>query len=703
MKMLDALLTPNAIAVYGASRNPDKIGTEVVANLQGSGFAGTIVPINPNADEILGLKVYPDLRSCPEKVDMAVISVPVPYVLASAQDAVEAGVKALVVITAGFKETGEEGAKAEKELLALARRYRVRMLGPNCLGLINTQHKMNASFAPQAPQPGNISVISQSGAICTAILDTAAARKLGLAKLVSIGNKADVSENDLLLKLAEDEQTKVIVGYLESIESGDEFIKAAEQASAIKPVVIIKAGRTAAGVKAASSHTGSLAGGAVAYGAAFKRSGVVQAEVFEDLFDYATAFAMQPLPKGDRVAIITNAGGAGILAADAVEQSGMRITSLGKGTATALRKRLPAAASVGNPIDVLGDADPGRYVTAIKAAQKDDSVDAIIVILAPTAMTDPATTAIGIADALTGKKPVLAVFMGGRDVIPGREVLVARGLPEYTSPERAVAALRAMVDYVEWKNRPPRIVTRFPVNRRRVERVIRRNLRAGRRQVGEVDAKMVLDAYGFNIPPGGLATSAGEAIEIGERIGLPAAMKIVSPDIIHKSDFGGVKLNLASPVAVRDAYDLMMIRIKERAPKARIDGVYVEKMAPPGREVIVGMTRDAKFGPMLMFGLGGIFVEVMRDVAFHLAPITEEEAKQMLESTRSYALLVGARGESAVDTASIATSIQRLSQLVTDFPQIVELDINPFIVAPVGQEPVVADARLSLVAEGEVR
>ncbi len=697
--MLDALLRPKSVAVIGASRTPGKVGHEIVDNLIDSGYKGPIVPINPSADEVLGLPCYPDLKTYGKDVDLSIISVPTPLVRPAVDSAIAAGAGAIVIITAGFKEVGEEGAALETQLAALCRTHGVSLLGPNCLGLINTHHSMNASFAKQMPQPGGISVISQSGALCTAILDWASARHLGLAKLISMGNKADLSETNFLNAFAEDDETKVIVGYLESVDSGDAFIKAAEAAASRKPVVIFKSGVTSAGVKAASSHTGSLAGADIAYGAAFRRSGIIRAETFEAMFDYSTAFAMQPLPKGDRVAIITNAGGPGIMAADAVEQCGMTVQALAGSTATALAEKLPAAASVGNPIDVLGDADPKRYVDAVEAAQDDDAIDAIIVILTPQAMTLPAETARAIAESNRNEKPILVSFMGGSDVMPGRDELVAHNLPDYESPNRAVGALKAMVDYATWLNRPPRIVTRFPVNRRRVERIINRHVKTGELQVGEAAAKEILRAYDFVVPPGQLATDANHAIETAEKIGYPVAMKIASPDVIHKSDMGGVKLNLGSAEAVRDAYDLMMMRIRQRVPNAHIEGVYVEKMCSKGREVILGMTRDPQFGPMLMFGLGGIFVEVMKDVTFHIAPIAADEAMQMLEGTKSFELLKGVRGQRSVDLDAIAESLQRISQLVTDFPEIAEMDINPFIVGEVGEISVAADARITLNPE----
>ncbi|GAB4244060.1 MAG: acetate--CoA ligase [Thermoleophilia bacterium] len=699
--MLDDFFAPGTVAVIGASATPGKVGHAVMANLVEGGFKGIIVPVNPRAEEILGIKAYPHLNDYGGRIDLSVITVPQKAVREAVESSLNAGASGVIVITAGFREIGEEGARAEEELVELVRKRGARMLGPNCLGVLNTHTNLNASFAQGLPKKGNISIVSQSGALLAALLDFAAERHLGLAKMVSIGNKADVNEIDLFTALAEDDDSRVVVAYLESIASGDEFIRVAEMVADRKPLIVLKSGTSSAGVKAASSHTGSLAGADIAYGAAFRRAGVIRAESFEEIIDFATALATQPLPKGDRVAIITNAGGPGIMAADAVEHAGLSVAALDSFTATALKAKLPDAASVGNPIDVLGDADPERYRAAVEASLADESVDAIIVILTPQAMTQPAETARAISQAHDGSKPILAVFMGGRDVLPGREELVARNLPDYPDPERAVDALRAMVDYVQWKSRPKRVVTRFPVNRRRVERIISQHLRTGRYQVSEAKAKAILGAYDFHIPEGGIARSGDEAVEMAERIGFPVAMKVVSQDIVHKSDVGGVKINLGNKQAVRDAYDLMMLRIPQVAPDARIDGVYVEEMASPGLEVILGMTRDPQFGPMLMFGLGGIFVEVMKDVTFHLAPITAEEAMQMLRSTRSYALLEGARGRSGVDLSAIAGGLQRISQLVTDFPQIAELDINPFIVGEMGTEPVVADARITLGEAGE--
>jgi acetyltransferase len=696
--MLESLLYPQTVAVIGASRNPEKVGYAFMHNLTRGGFPGTIVPINLEADEILGVKCYKSLEEFGRPIDLSIIVVGQKYVKQAVQDSIKAGAKTIVVITAGFKEVGAKGAESEKELVELCRAAGVRLMGPNCLGVLNTHHRMNATFAPTVPPPGHISVISQSGALCVAILDWAASQKLGLGKVISFGNKADLNEVDFLQALAEDPETKVVAGYLESIQEGNKFLRVAQEAASVKPVVILKVGITQAGAKAASSHTGSLAGTDIAYGAAFKRAGVIRAENFEALFDYALAFATQPLPAGNRLAVITNAGGPGIMAADAAESLGFQLNPPSAAVVAKLKTVLPPTAALGNPIDVIGDAEPERYVKALELIQDDDSVDAIIVVATPQNMTRPLELAERLAQTHNRQKPLLTAFMGGEEVAAAKARLMELGIPNYPAPARAVAALKAMVDYAAWRRRPARVVTRFPVNRRRVERVLQWHFRSGMQQVGEVEAKEILRAYEFNILDGGLARTAEEAVEVAQRIGYPVVLKISSPDIIHKSDFGGVRINLANAEQVRDAFDLMMLRVQRRAPNAFIRGAYVEKMGNKGREVILGMTRDPQFGPMLMFGLGGIFVEVMKDVTFHLAPITQDEAMQMLMGTRSWALLKGARGQAPVDLQAIAGALQRISQLATDYPQIQELDINPFIVGEVGTEAYVADARMTLTA-----
>ena len=693
--MLDRLFSPRSIAVIGASKTIGKVGYLTLSNLVQSGFQGPIVPINSAGGELFGLPVYKQLADYPEVIDLVVIAVPAEMVPAAARDAVAKKAGAVVVVASGFKEAGPEGRALEDELIAICQRGGVRLLGPNCLGVINTAIRMNASFSRRIPQAGSMAIFSQSGALCTAMMDIADERELGVSKAISIGNKADITEVDVLEALAEDEDTRVIVGYLEDISDGDRFVKAAEAASSRKPVVILKAGTTAAGTRAAANHTGVLVGKDTAYGAAFKRAGICRADTFDALFDSATALALQPTPKGDRVLIITNSGGSGTISADAVEKAGLTVAPLGEELARQLRRALPDAAFIDNPIDISAAAEPRHYAAAIDIAAAEGSFDAVLIVLAPQYMTEPAATVRAIVAHLDENMPVLAAFLGGGDIMPSRQELAAAGLPFYDSPERAVTALKAMHEYGVWQRRPARQVVRFPVNRRRVERIIYRRQRTDRLRLGEVKSKDILKAYGFQILEGWLTTSPEEAMEIARFIGFPVALKVISPSIIHKSDLGGVRLNLNSAQEVADAFDLMMLRINKLAPNAIIGGIYVEKMAEKGLEVIIGMTRDPQFGPMLMFGLGGIFVEVMKDVTFHLAPITENEAAQMLQSTRSYELLQGKRGLKEVDMHAIAVALQRISQLTTDFPQILDLEINPLIVGEMGNEPVVVDARMT--------
>ena len=693
--MLDRLFSPRSIAVIGASKTVGKVGYLTLSNLVQSGFQGPIVPINSAGGELFGLPVYKQLADYPDPIDLVVIAVPAEMVPAAARDAVAKKAGAVVVVASGFKEAGPEGRALEDELIAICQRGGVRLLGPNCLGVINTAIRMNASFSRRIPQAGSMAIFSQSGALCTAMMDIADERELGVSKAISIGNKADITEVDVLEALAEDEDTRVIVGYLEDISDGDRFVKAAEAASSRKPVVILKAGTTAAGTRAAANHTGVLVGKDTAYGAAFKRAGICRADTFDALFDSATALALQPTPKGDRVLIITNSGGSGTISADAVEKAGLTVAPLGEELARQLRRALPDAAFIDNPIDISAAAEPRHYAAAIDIAAAEGSFDAVLIVLAPQYMTEPAATVRAIVAHLDENMPVLAAFLGGGDIMPSRQELAAAGLPFYDSPERAVTALKAMHEYGVWQRRPARLVVRFPVNRRRVERIIYRRQRTDRLRLGEVKSKDILKAYGFQILEGRLTTSPEEAMEIARFIGFPVALKVISPSIIHKSDLGGVRLNLNSAQEVADAFDLMMLRINKLAPNAIIGGIYVEKMAEKGLEVIIGMTRDPQFGPMLMFGLGGIFVEVMKDVTFHLAPITENEAAQMLQSTRSYELLQGKRGLKEVDMHAIAVALQRISQLTTDFPQILDLEINPLIVGEMGNEPVVVDARMT--------
>lgn len=694
--MLDFLLRPKSVAVIGASRIPGKVGHEILSNLVAGGFAGTIIPVNSSAEEILGLRCYPDIDSYGRPVDLTLIALPAASVLEAVRASIHVGSKAIAVLTAGFAEIGSRGILLQSELARLCREAKVRLLGPNCLGLINTSHRLNASFTRYMPTAGGISMISQSGALCTVVLDWAHANNIGLAKVVSLGNKADLKETDFLKILAADEQTQVVIGYLESVDCGDAFILGARELTSRKPFILLRGGATRTGMWVACAHTGNLAGADAAYAAAFQQAGIIRAENLDSLFDYAVAFARQPLPRGNRIAIITNAGGPAVMAVDAVERTGMKLARLAGQDVTRLRSELPCAAGTSNPIDVLGDATPQRYAAAVHAAQQDDSVDASVVILTPHAMTQPLATVSAIASQTNGDKPLALVFLGS----PNGERWGGRNLPIYSSPERAVTALHTMYRYFLSRNRPEYVVTRFPVNRRRVERIITRHLRVRQARIGEVETKEILRAYDLNVPQGAIARSPQEAVDAAERIGYPVAMKVVSPDIIHKSDVGGVKLNVACEEDVRDMFDLLTLRVGRRAPGARLEGIYVERMCAHGLQVVLGVTCDIRFGPMLVFGLGGTFVDRLHGYSYHMAPITAEEALQMLSATRSYAFLRGSPGCAGAETSAIVGGLQRISQLATDLPQVKELSIDPYLVGPTGEAGVVVDARITLFSEG---
>ncbi len=695
---LESFFNPKSVAIVGASRQKTKVGYEILANMMGAGYKGEIYPVNPQADTIEGLKCYPDLKSIKKVPELVIIVVPAKIVPAIMQQCAKVGTRAVIIITAGFKEVGKEGRELEEQVSQTARQAGIRVIGPNCLGVIVPANKLNASFGGDLPAAGSIAYLSQSGALLAAIFDIANASGIGFSKLISIGNKADVGELDVIKDLSSDKDTKVIAGYLESITDGDAFVRQAEQISHIKPILLIKSGGTQAGAKAASSHTGSLAGSETAYESAFERAGIIRCDSIKQQFDYAQAFANQPLPAGPRVAVITNAGGPGIMAADSIEQRGLTFAKLNDETVRKLESELPQAANLYNPIDVLGDALADRYEFALNVVLDDPNVDIVLVLLTPQAMTEAAATAEVIVNISRQKplKPILTSFLGAKKVAEGVRILREGKIPQYDATDSAVAAIKGMVNYVRWRSRPKRVVKLFPVNRRKVEGIIERHQRQKINDIGETESKEILEAYGFVTPRGSIATSAEQAANIAKQLGFPVVLKIWSPDILHKSDVGGVRIGLENEQEVKDAFDLMMYRIPKKRPEANILGVLVQEMCKSGKEVILGMNRDPHFGPLMMFGMGGIMVEVLKDVSFYLAPLTAEEAKQMLINTKTYQILKGVRGEEGVDIEAIAEGLQRLSQLVTEFPQIQELDINPYVVGPEGTTPIAVDARMSI-------
>jgi acetyltransferase len=697
--MLEGFFRPNAVAIIGASTKPGKLGYAVLANLIESGFRGEIYPINPGATQIYGYKTYDSVMSLPQTPDLAVIVIPYNAVPAALRECGEKGIKSVVVISAGFREASMEGAEREQEVIEIAKEYGLRIIGPNCLGIIDTYTPLNATFAAGTPPQGNISFMSQSGALQTAILDwSLASHDLGFSRFVSLGNKADISEIDLMLDWAEDPQTRVMLAYVEGMPKGPEFMRVARQVSRQKPILVLKSGVTESGSRAVSSHTGSLAGAEAAYDAAFYQAGVLRMNSLEELFGSARAFANQPLPNGSRIAIVTNAGGPGILATDTLERAGMELARLQRETVQKLEEFLPDAASAANPVDVLGDARHERYAQAMELVALDPGVDGLLCIVTPQAMTDIMETANAVGQ-LSQRidKPILAAFMGEERAKAGEDVLASYNVPNYKFPEQAARAFAAMRDYIVARDRPAPEFAHYDVDQEAVRKVFEEVYAEGRVSVGEAEARAVAEAYGLHLPKSQLAATVEEAVRVAGQIGYPVVLKIASPDILHKTDVGGVRVGLQNANDVRDAFDLIVYRATRYVPDARIWGCLVQEMVPMnGIEVLVGMSKDAQFGPLVTFGLGGILVEALKDVTFRVAPFGRQDAEEMLDEIRATALLAGVRGRPPADRAAVVDTLLRINQLVTDFPEIVEMDINPLMVYEAGQGAITLDMRLVL-------
>lgn len=695
--MLEHFFSPGTVAVIGASREEGKVGYDLLKNLVTYGYKGKVYPVNPHAENILGIKTYTSLKEINDTIDLAVIVVPAPHVLKVVDECSAKGIDSIIVISAGFKESGIDGASRERELHQKIKQHSVRMLGPNCLGLIDTQSFLNASFAADMPAQGNIAFISQSGALCTSVLDWAVNECIGFSKFISMGNKTDIDEVDLIQVIDEDIHTKIILGYLEGVKNGTAFMNAAKKITKKKPVIVIKSGGTMAGAKAASSHTGTLAGAENAFDTAFKQSGILRAKTAEELFDYARIFSHQPLPKGPRIALITNAGGPGIIAADAVERSKLEMASFSKNTIDLLRAALPAMANIYNPVDVLGDAKADRYKFVIEKVIEDPNVDTILVILTPQTMTEIEKTAEVIGEiANRTDKPIATSFMGGKRIGTGLKVMRQRKVPNYPFPERAISAVEAMYKHTLWQKKPASKIKKFIIQKEKATSIFEKIRQMGRQYLCEDEAKQVIAAYGFRIPQSILASTEAEAVQAAEEIGYPVVAKISSPDILHKSDFGGVKIGIKDAAEIRRFFSDITQKAQRLMPSAEIKGVLVQQMITGGKEVILGMSRDPQFGPLLMFGLGGIYIEVLKDVTFRIAPIGPNEAEEMIHEIRSLPLLKGVRGEKPVDINALVDAILRLSQLVTDFPDILEMDINPLIVFPEGGGAMAIDARMTI-------
>lgn len=702
IKNIEPIMNPKSIAVVGATNRPGSVGLAVFRNILTAGFHGVLYPVNPKAKYVQSVKAYPKLEDIPDEVDLAVVIVPSEIVCPILEEAGQKQVKGAIVISAGFKEIGGHGVELENRVKQSVAKYNIRLVGPNCLGIINNSSnvQMNASFATKMPKTGNIAFISQSGALCTAVLDYAQGRDIGFSKFVSFGNKADVNEIDLLRYLKDDPDTDVILMYLEDISHGRAFLETAREITwqARKPMLAVKSGRSVEGARAAASHTGSLAGSDSAYDAIFHQSGILRVEGVSELFNRAVAFAKQPIPRGNRIAIVTNAGGPGIMATDAAVRHNLQIAEFTEETKKKLKEELPPTASINNPVDVIGDATHKRYEAAIRQVLMDENVDGAIVILSPQAMTDIMETAEIVPRVTKGvDKPVLCSFMGIVDVSEGVKYLEQHGIPNYQFPEAAVRAMASMAFYGNLLSLERREVRRVAADSDTASEIIKQKLDdKDSYYMSEKEANEILQCYGFPVLKSILIKDASQVEDAAEQIIFPAAMKISSSDIVHKFDVGGVRLKIKTKEEALKAYQEIIDNVKKFKPSAKIDGVIIERMARRGIEVILGGVREPKFGPICMFGLGGTFVEAMKDVTFRLAPMWEISAEIMIRSIKAYSLLKGVRGGCPCDVDSIKDCILRLSQMVADHPEIAELDINPLIVYPEGKGCVVADSRILL-------
>ena len=681
---LNKMFKPESVAAIGASNTPGKVGYIIVDNLINDGFEGAIYPVNPKGGEILGKTAYASIKDIPEKVDLAIITIPSVFVNDTVRDCGEAGVENLVVITAGFKEIGEEGAKLEAELTALGKEYGINIIGPNSLGITDSHTPLNGSFSQMMPPTGNIAFISQSGAMMVAIIDWSITSGIGFSKVISLGNKAGVNEIELLQYLAEDDETNVIICYLESISDDDDFVRTMRETAVKKPIIILKSGSSSAGARAASSHTGALAGSDLAFDTAFGQSGIMRVETMAELFDIGLAFSKAPLPQGNNVAIITNAGGGGVLTVDAMEKVGLDLVKFDDETTARLKECIPDEGSANNPIDVLGDAPVNRYQESLDIVLHDESVDSLIVMVCPTASADPDGIAQAILDGRKdSKKPIIVVNMGGPTFENANEVLRENNIPTYVFPETAVQALSAMTNFAKLGERQYDDVVENidDVDKDAVKAIFDKVKADGRDTLLGSEAYAVAEAYGISAAPIKLSTSADEAAELAEEMEFPVVLKIASDKILHKSDIGGVKVGISTPEETKAAYEEIIANAKAAHPDIVPDGVEVQKMMETGQEVIVGMIKDKQFGPMIAFGMGGIYVNLIEDVSFKLAKgLSSQEIDEQINSTKVSKLLEGYRGEAACDIDEVKEAVKRVARLTLDFPEISELDINPIFV-----------------------
>lgn len=689
MADLTPLFNVKSVAIIGASNTSGKIGNIIVKNVISSGFAGQIFPINPKETTIEGLTCYSSVSQVPHKIDLAVVCVPAKFCPEVMEECGRTGIKYAVVITAGFKEVGSEGLELEKKLLFICKKYGIHMVGPNCVGIMDTHIPINTSFAVGFPLQGDIAFISQSGAMLVSIMDWSRSIGLGFSRVISLGNKADLNEADFIKAMAEDPLTKVILCYIEDVHNGRYFLEVVSEAARKKPVIVFKSGTSQAGAQAASSHTGALAGSDLAYETAFTQAGILRAHSMTELFDLATCFSYQPLPKGDRVAIVTNAGGPGIVATDAIENTGLTMARFEKDTLDFLRANLPAEANIYNPVDVIGDAKADRYSLALEAVLKDPHVDSVVVLVCPTAVTDPANIAQRIIE-LHQKYPektLLTAYMGGVTLAEGVKMLNQAKIPVFTFPEPAVHSIAGMVNYVRRADVPSlEEEIRFDdINPSKVKAIFYDVIRDRRSVLLGSEAAAVAEAYGIATAPVKLAVSPEEAVKLAESMGYPVVLKVASPKIMHKTDVGGVKIDLRNAEEVHNGFIEIMENVQRYLPNVVPYGIEVSKMMPKGTELIVGMTRDMQFGPLIAFGLGGIYVNLLKDVSFRLAKgITHGEIAAMIAETKASTLLRGYRGDKPADMMSIIDMVARAAKLILDFEEISEMDINPVFAYPSG-------------------
>jgi len=701
-KNLEKIFYPDSVAIIGANKVRGTVPHDILASILKADFNGIVFPVSPREKFISGIKAYQYVVDIEDPVDLAILVFPSSVCHMALEQCGQKGIKSAIIISAGFKEVGGEGIEREKQIKAIADKYNMSFIGPNCLGVINTDpsSRINASFARKMPEEGTIGFLSQSGALCTAVLDYAQAKHIGFSKFISFGNKADISEIDLLYYLKDDPKTKVILMYLEEVSDGIALMKAAQDiiSTSGKPILVLKSGRTTEGASAAASHTGSLAGSDEICDAAFKQSGIIRCSNIEEMFNIAIAFAYQPPPKTNNIAIITNAGGPGVLTTDAAIHDGLKLAAFSDETTAILKKNLPKTANIKNPVDVIGDARADRYNIALTSAFNDPAVDAVFVILTPQSMTDIDLIAREVAKVSSHyKKPVYASFMGAADVQEGIDVLQRNKIPHYSLPESMSKAVATVYKFNQEKHDIVKKERIFNDLKPEIAKTILNNAIA--ENVGyltEETALKVLEAYGLPVLESYLASTTDEAAQYAETIGFPVVMKVMSKDIVHKFDVGGVVLNIQTTSEAKTAYDTILKNVQTNQPEAKVKGVLVTKMVSSGEEVILGLKRDPSFNSVIMFGLGGIFVEIFKDVSFRIAPVDEISAKSMINEIKSSAILKGARGKAVSDIQSIVESIMRLSKLATDCPQIKELDINPLIVLEEGKGSYIADAKIML-------